>query len=96
MYYQFYSSPVSWSDSFQSKSLQNVLSSINISLSVIVKCKQILYIYVRMSIQLSNQMYNFYYATEVDPDKDGTTKGGYLEGVIQMPSNWRTRIDAIG
>ena len=42
-----------------------------------------------MSICLSRTTYKMYYPSELDPGKEGTTKGGYLEGELTLPSSWR-------
>ena len=41
-----------------------------------------------MSINLTKTTYPLYYASQIDPGKEGTTKGGYLEGAISLPANW--------
>ena len=38
-----------------------------------------------MAIQLSRLDHSFHYETQWDPAKDGTTKGGYLQGQILLP-----------
>ena len=41
-----------------------------------------------MSVTLTRVKYPFYYPTQVNPKKTGTTKGGYLEGNILLPESW--------
>ena len=43
-----------------------------------------------MSICLSRTTYKMYYPSELDPGKEGTTKGGYLEGEPTLPDYMRT------
>ena len=38
-----------------------------------------------MSILLGRTTYPRYYPSQLDPGKEGTTKGGYLEGAITLP-----------
>ena len=42
-----------------------------------------------MSINLNKTTYPLYYPSQLDPRKEGTTKGGYWEGELPLPPSWR-------
>jgi hypothetical protein len=42
----------------------------------------------QLGLSIPHQLHLFRYPSEWDPRKPGNTKGGYLEGSIQLPKNF--------